>query len=183
MRKTNVIHYKYLMLLSMIYLLTIITPSVVGYKLVQIGPVLTNAGTYVFPLSYLVGDVFTEVYGYDTAKRLIWSALPCSLGFGLLVVGLIHLPSPAFWHHQAAYDEVLNNTFRVLLGGTLGVVIGSLCNSYIIAKWKILLKGRYFWMRCIGASLIGDSIELLFVTAVAYVGVFPLHMIIRMTTT
>lgn len=176
-------HYKYLMLIAMIYLLAIITPSVVGYKLVQLGPILTNAGSYVFPISYLAGDVFTEVYGYNAAKRLIWSAVPCSLGYGLLIVGLIHLPSPNFWHHQAAYNEVLNQTPRIIFGGTVGVVIGSFCNSYAIAKWKVLLHGKHFWMRCIGASLIGDAIELLIVTAIAYVGVFPIHMILRMTAT
>lgn len=166
----------------MIYLIAIVIPSIVGYKPVQLGPILTNAGTYIFPLSYFIGDVFTEVYGYTAAKRLIWSAIPCSLAFGLIVTGLNQLPSPLFWHQQTAYNEVLNQSFRILFGGMLGVLIGSYCNSYAIAKWKVLLRGKKFWIRCICASIVGDSIEILIVTAIVYVGVFPIHMIIRMTT-
>ena len=176
-------HFKFLLLLTMIYILAIVTPAVVAYKLVEIGPILTNAGTYVFPISYLCGDLLTEVYGYDVARTLIWSALPCSLCYGLLVVGLIHLPSPSFWHFQADYQEVLGRAFRLLLGGSVGILAGSFCNSYAIAKWKIFLKGKYFWLRSIGSTLIGDLIELIIVTGVAYVGQFPFHMIIRMTVT
>lgn len=163
--------------------MAIIVPSAIGYKLISFGPFLVNAGTCVFPFSYLFGDLITECYGYNIARKIIWSAALCSLVYGALVSMVFYFPHDVSVKNPSSYHYVLSRTFVFLFGGTLGGVLGGFFNSYALSKWKILLKGRYFWLRSIGSSLLGDFLELLIITLIAYVAIYPLPVIIRMFST
>ena len=175
--------YRCLPLFSMLYVMSVIVPATIGYRLIGLGPFLINAGTCIFPFSYLFGDFVTELYGYDVARKIIWSSVLCSLIFGFVVSVVFYLPIASSVAHQSSYHYVLSRSFVFLFGGSLGGVLGAFFNSYLLAKWKLLLKGRYFWLRSIGSSLLGDFLELLVITLVAYVEIYPMHVIFRMFST
>ena len=115
-----------------------------------------------------MGDVIAEVYGYKVARHVIWMALICQFILAFACAALITLHAPSGWPHQEAYNQVLGKLPRVALASFLAIISGAFINAYAISKWKILLRGRYFWLRSLGASSVG---ELVF-TAVAYLTEF-----------
>lgn len=174
--------YKAFTLLSMIYVTIILSADVLIYKLAQVGNFTFTVGSLVTPFWFLLTDIIAEVYGYQLTRRLIWSGILCGCIFTCVCVSLIHLPSPSSWHLQGAYDQVLGNLPRILLGCVAGVFAGSFANTYLITKWKILIQGKYFWLRSLGSSgtgqLVFTSVTILF----DMLGVIPFYKIIQLIT-
>jgi uncharacterized integral membrane protein (TIGR00697 family) len=143
-------------------------------------PLAFDGGTFLFPLSYIFGDVLTEVYGYRRSRKVIWTGFVCAGLMSLTFFVLGRLPGEPSWEHsagQAAYDRILGSV------GNGAIVIASLCaywvgefsNSYVLAKMKIMTRGRWLWMRTIGSTLVGEGIDtVLFVGIATLLGVFPL---------
>lgn len=132
------------------------------------------AGVVIFPLSYLFGDVLTEVYGYSAARRVIWLGFFCNLiaVAAFLLAGA--LPAAPFWQHQAAYNTILGFTLTLLLASFCAYLVGEFLNSFILAKMKIATRGRWLWTRTIGSTLVGEGADtLVFVTlAFGVTGIF-----------
>jgi len=160
--------YKHLTILSMLYMTIKLITLVLIYKILTIGPLYASASTLIIPFWFFLGDVITEVYGYQVTRRLIWIALICQFVFAFISAGFVGLPSPTAWPQQEAYSQVLGKLPRVAIASFLAIVIGAFLNAYILTKWKILLRGKYFWLRCLGATAIG---ELIF-TIVAFITEF-----------
>lgn len=141
----------------MLYLTADLLSLVLTYKFIQVGSIFISAEALVFPLTYTITDIIAEVYGYSEARKIIWLVFLCDFLFALSAYFLIKIPSPDE-HTQSIY----NYTFGLLLRGTiaevLGVLAGIFINIYAISKLKILARGRYFWLRSIGSSLIGEAI-------------------------
>jgi queuosine precursor transporter len=150
--------YKAFAFLSMLYIPVILSSNVLLYKIATIGPFTLTVGSFVTPFWFIITDVIAEVYGYKLARKLIWSGITCEFIFTFICVPLIHLPSPAFWHYQPAYDQVLGKLPRIMVGAILAVLVGSFLNTYLITKWKILIQGKYFWLRSMGSSGLGQLI-------------------------
>ncbi len=148
--------YKALPFIIMLYITMLLAANVIVYKLVTIGTLTLSAGIFVIPLVHVLLDIISERYGYQFAKKIIFCSLVCQLIFALICTYLIVLPSPSFWHYQAAYDQVLGKLIRVFTGSFLGTAIGLSINAKLITKWKVLVKGRYFWLRSLGSSAIGQ---------------------------
>ncbi len=156
-----------------IFIACLISANIVAVKLVDVWVFTVPAGVVVFPLSYLFGDVLTEVYGYSSARRVIW------LGFAanLLVVICIKVaqvipPDPAFTA-QAAYDRILGFTPRLLLASFVAYLAGEFSNAFVLSRMKLLTKGRFLWTRTIGSTLVGEGIDTLIFVSVAFTGVVP----------
>src|SRR5262245_10330716 len=133
-----------------VFVACLLSANVVSTKLVQIGTLVLPAGVIVFPLSYVVGDVLTEVYGYATVRRIIWLGFACNL-LMVTVIWLAGLLPPApVWKGQAAYHEVFAQTPRILFASFVAYLGGSFANSYVLAKLKIVTKGRWLWTRTVG---------------------------------
>jgi queuosine precursor transporter len=160
----------YILLLGMVNITISLTADIVAYKLVNLGPALLSGAPLIFPLTYIIGDIVAEVYGYTVAKKIIWITLVCELFFAVAIKLIIHLPSPIFWHQQHSYNEVVDPILRFVLAGILAVVSSSFINIYIISKWKILMKGRHFWLRSLGSSAIGGFILVLVTILVGFSG-------------
>src|SRR6185437_539094 len=137
-----------------------------------------SAGIFLISLVHVVLDIISERYGYDFAKKIIFLGLVCQFIFALFCSYLITIPSPSFWHYQADYDQVLGKLIRVFMGSFLGTFIGMLINAKLISKWKILVKGKYFWMRCIGASAVGQLLFSIITITYDMYGIQPLDTII-----
>lgn len=147
---------KLLPLLGMLYATLSLASLVLAYQVINLhGWVMTGAAL-VIPLRYFMGDILAEVYGFYLAKRMMWYLFICSYIFALLVLGVIHLPSPPYWQHQEAFELVLGHLVRVTTFAFIAILIGSNLNIYLVSKWKNLLKGRVFFLRSLAASGIGE---------------------------
>ena len=151
----------------------LIAANIIAVKLIFIWGMLLPAAVIVFPVSYILGDVLTEVYGYRAARRVIW------LGFvaNLVVVAAIWaggaLPAVGFWKGQEAYDQILGAAPRILAASFIAYLIGEFTNSYVLAKMKIATNGRFLWARTIGSTLVGQGLDSAVFIAIAFIGILP----------
>lgn len=174
--------YKCLTPLAMFYMTIKLITVLLIYKIVAIGSISTTAATIIIPIWFLTGDVIAEVYGYNISKQVIWGALLCQFIFVLICTLAIHLPSPADWNHQGAYDQVFGNLPRVVIASFSAIVCGAFVNAYIVSKWKVLLKGKLFWLRSLGASIIGEAVFVIIALSMEFVGVVPFTTLIQLIT-
>ena len=161
----------------------LITANVVSAKLIAVGGFVLAAGIVVFPLSYVIGDVLTEVYGYSAARRVIWLGFGANLLFVVAAAIGGALPAPAFWPHQAAYDQILGQAPRILAASFLAFLVGEFMNSYVLAKMKILTQGRWLWTRTIGSTVVGQACDSIIFVTIAFVGTVPLPAILGIIVT
>lgn len=165
--------YKYLTALSVFFVSVLLISNIASTKIVDFGWFTFDGGTLLFPLSYIFGDIMTEVYGYKKARNVIWlgfvSALVMSIVF--MVVGA--LPPAADWGNQAAYDAILGLTPRIVLASLFAYFCGSFSNSFILAKMKILTKGKLLWTRTIGSTVVGELVDSTLFILIAFWGVLP----------
>jgi uncharacterized integral membrane protein (TIGR00697 family) len=176
---TSISQYKAMPFLIMLYVTLMLAANVVIYKLITFHDMVFSAGIFLIPLVHVVLDIILERYGYDFAKKIILLGLVCQCIFALFCSYLIMIPSPPFWHYQADYDQVLGKLMRVFIGSFLGTFIGMLINAKLISKWKVLVKGKYFWMRCIGASAVGQLLFSIITITYDMYGIQPLGTIIE----
>ena len=157
-------------MITAIFVTVLITANIVGVKVVSFGNFILPAAVVLFPLSYIFGDILTEVYGYRWARKVIWLGFFCNLIFVLFAwVGQILPPAP-LWEGQEAYESILGYTPRLLVASFSGYLAGEFVNSFILAKMKILTRGRWLWSRTIGSTIVGQGLDtLIFITA-AYFG-------------
>lgn len=153
-----------------LFITCLITANVIAVKVISLGPFLLPAAIFIFPLSYIFGDVLTEVYGYRLARRVIWLGFLCNLIFVFFVwVGQV-LPAAPFWEGQEAYQRILGYTPRLLAASFLGYLVGEFANSFILSKMKIMTRGRWLWSRTIGSTIIGQGLDTAIFITVAFIG-------------
>src|SRR5688500_17758670 len=156
-----------------LFITALLTANVIAAKLVEVAGVVVPAGIVVFPLSYICGDVLTEVYGYRLARRVIWLGFLCNvLMVAAIWVGGL-LPPATFWDGQAAYEQLLGFTPRLLVASLAAYLVGEFANSYVLARLKVATGGRWLWTRTIGSTLVGQGLDSLVFITVAFVGVMP----------
>jgi len=159
-----------LVIISTLFVTCLITANIISVKMISLGPFIVFAGVFIFPLSYIVGDVLTEVYGYRIARRVIWLGFACNLIFVIFAwVGQV-LPSPPGWELQGAYESILGYAPRLLVASFCGYFVGEFVNSFILAKMKIFTKGRWLWSRTIGSTIVGEGLDTVVFTVLALIG-------------
>ncbi|MDQ6645134.1 MAG: queuosine precursor transporter [Chloroflexota bacterium] len=164
--------------IASVFVTCLITANIIAVKLILLFGFLVPAGIIVFPLSYLFGDVLTEVYGYGAARQVIWLGFLCNLlaVIAIFIGGLA--PSAPFWHSQSAYDAILGFAPRLLLASFIAYLAGEFTNSFVLAKLKIATKGRWLWMRTIGSTLIGEGLDTLIFISIAFWGLIPTQLML-----
>lgn len=157
-----------------IFITCLITANITAVKLVSILGLILPAGVIVFPISYIVGDVLTEVYGFRMARQVIWLGFICNL-IAVLAIWLAGImPAAPFWKGQEAYDTILGYTPRLLAASFLAYLIGEFANSIVLARMKVATNGRWLWSRTIGSTLVGQGLDSLVFVLVAFFGNIPL---------
>lgn len=145
--------------MSILFTAVLLLANLSAFKLVQIGPLIFPAGLIFFPLTYIVDDILTEVYGFKVSRRIIW----CGLAANFIVFAGIwvttFLPTSPDWHEASAYNTVYQSTPRIFVGSMLGYFFGEFLNSVVLAKMKILTSGRYLWLRAITSSALGLAVD------------------------
>lgn len=171
-------NYRYLSLITGLFVAVLLVSNVASTKIVQIWKFTFDGGTILFPLSYIFGDILTEVYGYKTGRKVIWigflSAALMSLTLGL--IGLIK-PAPG-WELQDAYMKILGQTPRIVTASLIAYFAGEFSNSIILAKMKILTGGKHLWTRTIGSTILGQGVDTILFVLIAFGGVYSNSLIL-----
>jgi uncharacterized integral membrane protein (TIGR00697 family) len=130
-------------------------------KIVQFDwlPFAFGAGVLFFPVSYVFGDILTEVYGYARARRVIWAGFGGLLFASLMATIVVALPPAPFWENQKAYEVAFGSTWRIALASMAAYFCGEFANSYVLAKMKIVTAGRWLWTRTIGSTIVGEAVD------------------------
>jgi hypothetical protein len=156
-----------------IFITCLITANITAVKLVELFRFVLPAGTIIFPVSYIFGDVLTEVYGYRQARRVIWLGFFCNFIVVVVIwIGQV-LPPASFWDGQKAYERILGYTPRLLVASFLAYLVGEFANSFVLAKMKIVTHGRWLWTRTIGSTLVGEGFDSLVFMTLAFAGTMP----------
>ncbi len=139
-------------------------------ELPLLGVVTFGAGVLFFPISYVFGDILTEVYGYARARKVIWAGF-AGLGFASLMSAVVvALPPASFWHHQSAYEIAFGATWRIVLASMTAYFCGEFVNSLVLAKMKLMTRGRWLWTRTIGSTIAGEAVDSMLFYPLAFYG-------------
>ena len=157
--------YRYYEFVMAAFVTVLICSNLIGpakiaqFELPLLGTIVLGAGALFFPISYVFGDILTEVYGYSRARRVIWAGF-AGLGFASFMAAVVvALPPAPFWKHQAAYEVAFGNAWRIVAASMIAYFCGEFVNSYTLAKMKILTAGKWLWTRTIGSTVVGEAVD------------------------
>jgi queuosine precursor transporter len=152
-------------------------------KITMVGGVTFGAGILLFPLSYVFGDVLTEVYGYARSRRVVWTGFAAMSLASVMTAIIIVMPPAPGWSGQAALEQALGQTPRIALASMIAYLVGELTNSYVLAKMKLRTRGRFLWLRTIGSTVCGEAVDSAIFYPLAFWGVWTneLVMIVMIT--
>jgi hypothetical protein len=176
--------YRYYDLVMAAFVTVLLCANLIGAsKVAQIGGFAFGAGVLFFPLSYVFGDVLTEVYGYARARKVVWAGFG-AMGFASVMswVVLAFPPAPA-WPHQEAFQTVFGNTPRIVLASLIAYFCGEFANSYTLARLKVRTEGRFLWLRTIGSTIVGEGVDSLLFYPLAFLGVWTSELVLTVMAT
>ncbi len=142
-----------------------------------------GAGILFFPVSYVLGDVLTEVYGYANARRCVWTGFAALLFMAFMSYVVVAMPPAAGWSGQAAYESVFGNTWRIVAASVIAFWAGEFVNSFVLAKMKILTGGTKLWTRTIGSTVFGQAVDSAIFYPVAFLGIWSNQQVLTVLVT
>ena len=159
-----------LLVLAAIFVTLLVTSNIIALKLIEVYGRILPAAIVIFPMTYILGDIFTEVYGFRFARRVIWLGFMCNTVavVGFWVGGI--LPAASFWEGQDAYDAILGYTPRLLLASLAGYLVGEFANSIVLSRLKVVTEGRMLWARTIGSTFVGQGFDSAAFVTLAFIG-------------
>jgi len=159
-----------------VFVTSLITANVIAVKLIEPFGWIVPAGILIFPVTYIFGDILTEVYGYGRARQVIWLGFFCNLLFVLAVVATEHVGGAAgAWSEadQQAFHRILGYTARLLAASFAGYLVGEFINSFVLARLKVATEGRFLWLRTISSTVLGQAVDSAIFAAIAFGGEVP----------
>lgn len=145
-----------------------------------VGDVTFGAGVLFFPISYIFGDVLTEVYGYGRDRRVVWAGFVALAFASFMSFVVLQMPvAPFMADYQKSLQDVFGNTWRIALGSLIAFCCGSFTNSFVLAKMKLMTRGRWLWSRTIGSTLAGELVDSSLFYVIAFYGIWPLEKVIQ----
>jgi uncharacterized integral membrane protein (TIGR00697 family) len=174
---------RYLWLFMLLYAQALVVANWFDARLIAIGPLVTDAGTLIFPMTFIVGDIITEVYGYQYARQAIWIGFLTNLIVLLYGQLMIHLPSPPDAPFNSLFTTLLQQNLRICVASSISYLCAEPANAYLIAKLKILFQGRGMWFRFLLSTIVGASIDTTLFSIIAFYRVIPFHEIAVMIAT
>lgn len=155
------------------FVAVLLISNIASTKILLLGPFTFDGGTILFPLSYIFGDVLTEVYGYRRARRVIWAGFAATALMALVLAAVQHLPPAADWPLQEAFASILGQTPRIVLASLLAYFAGEFSNSWVLSRMKVATRGRWLFTRTIGSTLVGEGLDTLLFVGIAFAGTLP----------
>lgn len=167
-------------LLTIIYITLILTSNILAGRLIMIANLSLTGAVLLFPITYILGDIFTEVYGFEKNKQVIWLTFICNIIMTLCFIFVINLPYPNTFKNADAFKVVLGFTPKVLISSMLGLIIGSFLNSIVMSRLKIITKGKYLALRTILSTVVGELADTTIFLLIAFCGSLPNNILINM---
>jgi queuosine precursor transporter len=175
--------YRYYDLVMAAFVTVLLCANVIGAaKVATLGGFTFGAGVLFFPISYVFGDVLTEVYGYARARKVVWAGFGALAFASFMSWAVLAFPPAPGWHDQAAYATVFGGTPRIVLASLVAYFCGEFCNSYVLAKMKIFTSGRLLWTRTIGSTIVGEAVDSLVFYPLAFYGVWETPVVLQVMT-
>ncbi len=175
----GVIKVRLLVIFVVAYITINLACDILAHRYVSLVGLTLLGASFYYPLTYAICDIVAELFGYCTARQLIWLGLIADVLFALMIVGANHLPVPSFWQQQSSFDIVLNPLLRLSFGCVIGGLVGRFFSIYILSKSKLMFAGRFFWLRCIFAMSLGMSVHSLLSDFIIFYQVIPTHHLIE----
>jgi uncharacterized integral membrane protein (TIGR00697 family) len=176
--------FKYYDLCMATFVTLLLCANVIGAsKLTTVGGITFGAGILFFPLSYVLGDVLTEVYGYARARRVVWAGFAAGGFASLMSFVIVAMPPEAGWENQAAYETVFGQVPRIVFASLAAFWVGEFANAYVMAKMKIWTKGKHLWSRTIGSTIVGQSFDSLIFYPLAFLGIWETSSVLMVMGT
>ena len=163
--------FKYYDIILTVFAAILLISNLAGTKLIAFGPIITDGGAILFPISYILGDVLTEIYGYKYARRAIWVGLGVMLLAVLCFTIVRYMPPAPEYTAQASYEAVLGFFPRIVAASLAAFLTGSFLNSFVLAKLKVKTKGKKLWLRLIGSTVVGELCDTVVFAFVAFGGI------------
>jgi queuosine precursor transporter len=171
---------KWLVIVGAVFITSLITANIIAVKVIKIYGLVLPAAIIIFPVSYIAGDILTEVYGYSRARQAIWLGFLCNaITVAAIWCGQMLPPAP-FWDGQEAYEKILGYTPRLLAASFAAYLVGEFANSLVLAKMKIATRGRWLWTRTVGSTVVGQGLDSLVFISLAFFGTMPLWSLTSM---
>ena len=176
-------YFRFFPLLAMIFGAALIATNIASSKLIEIFGITLSGGTGSYELTYCLGGIITEVYGFKRARQLIWGAIACNLIVLIFISSSIYLPASPLWPHQEEYAFVLGSVPRIIWVSLISYFCGEFLNSYIVAKLKIIHQGKKLWFRIILSSFIAMTVDNFMFLTLSYWGTIPFARIFSLSNT
>lgn len=174
--------FKYMRILSMIYITFLMAATIMAYKLVNIGGMTQPGSTLIFTFTFFIGNVYAELYGPNYAKKLIWESIITGYIFAFLITLVNSFPSPNYWNIHGEFNNVIGHVLRFTNAGVIGYLLSAFLNTYLLTKWKYQLRGKYFWVRSLLASSISEGLATFIAGLITFIGIIPTTKILMVMT-
>ncbi len=155
------------------FVVFLLLSNIVAGKLITFGGIVLPAAVVLFPVTYIFGDILTEVYGFKGSRLVIWAGLLANVFMAAVFLLVLALPYPGFWPHQGAYAQVLGITPKVVFASVLGYFCGEFCNSVTLSVLKIATRGKHLWLRTISSTVVGEGVDTLIFITIVFAGTVP----------
>ena len=162
-----------LLAVTAVFVACLVTSNIIAVKVVRIGPATLTGAIALFPLTYLFGDVLTEVWGYAVARTVIWTGFLANAVAVVFIAIAIALPVGGGWPDQAAFARLLGQSPRLVAASFVAYLCGEFLNSYVLARLKVATNGRFLWVRTIGSTVVGQGVDSAIFVSLAFLGVLP----------
>lgn len=172
--------FRYLDLLTIIFIVVLLISNLVGQKICAVGQLRISGAQLLFPIAYIFGDVFTEVYGYGASRRAIWLGFFASALMAVMGVIVVALPAAPDWPNQAAFATVFSIVPRLVIASLIAFWCGEFANSYVMAKMKILTGGKHLWTRTVGSTVVGQAVDTAVLMVIAFGGSLTATLIVKL---
>jgi uncharacterized integral membrane protein (TIGR00697 family) len=170
--------FKYFDIIMALFVAVLIISNIASTKILLLWKFTFDGGTILFPLSYIFGDILTEVYGYKKSRRVIWTGFFCTILMSVVLMIVQFLPPAPDWPFQEAFTNILGLMPRIVLASLIAYFAGEFSNSYVLAKMKVWTKGKWLWTRTIGSTIVGQGVDTLLFCMIAFFGVLPFPLLL-----
>ena len=172
--------YRFYDLIMACFVTILLCTNLIGAsKVVTLKGFTFGAGILFFPISYLFGDILTEVYGYRRSRKVVWTGFAALVFASFVSWFVVSLPPAEGWLHQTELEIVFSQTPRIVLASLLAYFVGEFTNSFVLAKMKVITQGKWLWARVIGSTIAGEGVDTLVFYPIAFLGVWPNNLIVK----
>jgi uncharacterized integral membrane protein (TIGR00697 family) len=175
--------FRYLDALTTAFVVVLLVSNLLAQKICRIGPLAVSGAVVLFPITYIFGDVFTEIYGYAASRRAIWLGFFATALLYAVASLVIALPADPAWPNQAAFITVFGFLPRILVASLIAFRASEFANSYTMARLKLITRGRWLWTRTVGSTVVGQAVDTALVITLTFAGKYPASTLLKLIAT